>query len=337
MLSRRCLKNAVIASLALALGLILTIPAGAVSEPVLAYVHQYVARVVGTVTDADGNPLEGVKIVITMVHQDPAFVAVEPVEVVTDEEGSYFARDVRVAWVRITTDLEGYMPADVEVNLKLGANRRDIVLEPAGMLEDELRATEASDAYALGVEAFGAGNHAEAIRYMEQARSRLDDNEENNESLAAIAQNVSGSYLALRKYEEAVVEIREWLRLSPDNPDARVALSQAYNGLGDTDAAAAELEAARATGAQDPESHFNMGVMMIESGDVEGGIAELEMAIQLLPEFPLAHKNLGYAFARTSEYQKAVEHFELYLVQDPDAPDAADVQQFIDALKSMIG
>ena len=337
MLSRRYLRGAVIANLALALGLILTIPVGAVGEPVSTYAPQYIARVEGTVTDTDGNPLEGVTIVFTLVHQDPAFTATEPVEVVSDDEGKFFAREVRVAWARIYATLDGYMPFETEVNLRNGMNRSNIVMEPATAPEEELRAAEAGDAYSQGVVAFEAGNHEEAIRLMEQARSNIDDNENNSEALAAISQNLSGSYLALGRYEDAVVEIQEWLRRSPDNTDARVALSQAYTGLGDEDAAAAELEAAMATGAQDPESLYNMGVMMIDSGNVEGGIAEIEKALQLRPDFPQAHKNLGYAYARTSEYQKAVDHFELYLEQSPDAPDVADVQQFIDALKSMIG
>ena len=335
MLSRRCLRGVVIANMAL--GLILTISATAFGEPASAYAPQYIARVEGTVTDADGNPLEGVKLVFTMIHQDPAFVAEEPVEVVTDADGKYFAREVRVAWARISATLDGYLPTEVEINLRNGMNRSNIVMQPDLVPEEELRAAEVGDAYAQGVAAFEAGNHEEALLYMEQARSKLDDNEKNNEALAAISQNISGSYLALGRYEEAFAEIQEWMRLSPGNADAHVALSQAYTGLGDEEAAAAELEAAMASGAQDPESVYNMGVLMIDSGNVEGGIAELEKAIQLRPDFPQAHKNLGYAYARTSEYQKAVDHFQMYLEQAPDAPDAADVQQFIDALKSMIG
>ena len=88
-----------------------------------------------------------------------------------------------------------------------------------------------------------------------------------------IAQNISGSYLALEKYEEAVAAIQTWLEYAPESADARLALAQAYNALGDTEAAEAEMEAAIATGAQDPESLYNMGVMMIDGGDVEGGIA----------------------------------------------------------------
>ena len=128
-----------------------------------------------------------------------------------------------------------------------------------------------------------------------------------------------------------------WLERSPDNTAARLALAQAYNETGQTEAAEEQVEAAMSSGAQDPESHYNMGVMMIDGGDVEGGIAELETAVELRPDFPLAHKHLGYAYARTGEYQKAIDHFELFLEQDPDSPEAADVQQFIAALKDMIG
>jgi tetratricopeptide (TPR) repeat protein len=255
----------------------------------------------------------------------------------TDDEGFYFARNVPIERARITATLEGYAPFVLERDLRVGPNRIDIVMQPPEVPEEVLRATAASEAYAAGVAAFDAGNHEEAIRYMEQARSNIDDNEQNVAALTAISQNIAGSLLALGRYEDAVTEIQEWLRLSPDNPDARLALAQAYSELGDEEAAAAEVEAARAAGAQDPESHYNMGVMMIDSGDVENGIAELEAAVQIRPEFPLAHKHLGYAYARTGEYQKAIDHFELFLEQEPDSPEAADIQQFIAALKDMIG
>ncbi len=337
MLSRRCLRNAMLAGLTLVLAVALPVSAGAVSEPLPYDSPQENARVSGMVTDAEGNPLEGVTVVISMLHQDPTVVPVEPVELTTDDEGEYFARDVRVAWVRIVATLEGYVPTALEVNIRRGRNRNDIVMEADTLSEEVLRATEASDAYSMGVAAFEAGNHEESIQFMEQARSNIDDNEQNNDSLAAIAQNMGNSYLALGRLEEAKAQFDEWLRRVPDSAAARLALAQVYREMGDEEAAAAEVEAAQATGPKDPESHYNMGAMMIEAGNVEGGIAELEMAVQLRPDFPQAHKNLGYAYARTSEYQKAVDHFELFLEQEPDSPEAAEIQQFIDALKSMIG
>ena len=336
MLSHRCLGSAMLVGLFLALTLTLALPAGAAGGAISAPSPQFNARVSGKVTDAEGNALAGVKVVITMVLQDPDR-PVEPIEMITADDGIFFARNVRLARTRITANLEGYEPFEIEREMRVGPNRIDIVMQPPEIPEEVVRATMASDTYGLGVAAFNAGNHEEAISYMEQARSNIDDNEQNAAALAAISQVIAGSYMALGRYEEAVAEIQVWLRHSPDNTDARLALAQAYNELGDTEAAAAEVEAALATGAQDPESHYNMGVMMIDSGDVEGGIAELETAIQMRPDFPLAHKHLGYAYARTNEYQKAIDHFELFLVQDPDSPEAADVQQFIDALKSMIG
>jgi len=325
-----------LAGLTLVLVFTFSASAGAVSVYASADSPQFNSRVSGKVTDAEGNALEGVEVVITMVLQDPDR-PFEPIEMITGDDGVYFARNVRMARALITANLEGYAPFQMERELRGGPNRIDIVLHVPEIPQAVLRATAASDAYALGVAAIQAGNHEEVIRQMEEARSNVDDNEQNNDALAAISQIVAGSYLALGKYEEAVAEIKEWLRHAPDSPDARLALSQAYTEMGDTEAAASELEAAMATGAEDPESHYNMGMMMIDSGDVEGGIAALEAAVQLRPDFPLAHKNLGYAYARTNEYQKAIDHFELFLVQEPDSPEAADVQQFIDALKSMIG
>jgi regulator of sirC expression with transglutaminase-like and TPR domain len=53
--------------------------------------------------------------------------------------------------------------------------------------------------------------------------------------------------------------------------------------------------------------------------------------------YPLAYKNIGYAYARIEAYQKAVDSFEKYLEQAPEADDAAQIRDFITALKEMIG
>jgi tetratricopeptide (TPR) repeat protein len=336
MLSPRYFRSVLLAVLTVVSVFTLSVSAGAGSAYASVDSPQFNSRVSGKVTDADGNPLVGVKVVISMVLNDPDR-PFEPIEMITDDEGFYFARNVRMARAVITANLEGYVPFELERELRGGPNRIDIVIQPPVIPDEVLRATAVSEAYGLGVAAFDAGNYEEAIGHMEQARSNIDDNVQNSDALSVIAQNIAGSYLAMAKYEEAVVAIQEWLRHSPNSADARLALSRAYTELGDEEAAAAEMEAAMTSEAQDPESHYNMGMMMVDSGDVEGGIAEMEMAVQLRPDFPLAHKNLGYAYARTEEYQKAVDHFELFLAQDPDSPEAADVQQFIDALKSMIG
>jgi regulator of sirC expression with transglutaminase-like and TPR domain len=76
---------------------------------------------------------------------------------------------------------------------------------------------------------------------------------------------------------------------------------------------------------------------MVNAGDVEAGIARMERAIELQPEYPLAYKNLGYAYARVEEYAKAIGAFEKYVEQAPDADDVAQIQDFIVALKEMIG
>ncbi len=87
----------------------------------------------------------------------------------------------------------------------------------------------------------------------------------------------------------------------------------------------------------DAMTRYNMGVIMINGGNREDGIRKLEEAIELQPEYPLAYKELGYAYAGTADYAKAIAALEKYIEQSPDAEDAAQIRDFIVALKEIIG
>jgi regulator of sirC expression with transglutaminase-like and TPR domain len=82
---------------------------------------------------------------------------------------------------------------------------------------------------------------------------------------------------------------------------------------------------------------YNTGIEMVNSGSLEEGIAFIERAIEIQPVYPMAHKNIGYAYAGVGEYAKAIGAFEKYLEQSPEAGDAAEIRDFIAALKEMIG
>ncbi len=308
-----------------------------VAVPSSAAAFQFNATIRGKVTDADGNPLEGVKVTIRKLIQDPTR-PVAPVELTTDEDGNYNARNIPLGETVLVFEYEGLETYEERRELRR-ANpvRIDVTMKAAEVPERFMRAQVANDAYGAGVDAFNAGDYDDAITQMGLALEALEDTPDNVEARSLIFRLLGASYMGQRKYDEAVEAFTARLAYAPDDADAHLDLAQALRETGDEAGARAHTEAAMGLDPDDAATQYNAGVKMVEAGDVEGGITHMERAIELQPVYPLAHKNIGYAYARIESYQKAIDAFEKYLEQAPDAEDAAQIGDFITALKEMIG
>ena len=297
---------------------------------------QFNARVSGTVTDVDGNPLANVKVTIMLMNNrrvDP----IPPTELTTDEEGRFFARNVRVGDSQLIFEIDGYEQYVDRRELRVGVQNIDVTMKIDMAAIAVAAANIANSEYQAGVEALMAGDFAGAIERLEQALAMIDDTDENAEARGSVHALMGRAYFEQRDWEQAVANYREWVRRQPEDANAHLELASALNEMGEEEEAMAHFEQALAFNPQDPTSLYNIGVQMVNSGQVESGALLIERAIEGQPEFPLAFKNLGYAYARIEKYQEAVTAFEKYLEQAPDAEDAGQIRDFVVALKEMIG
>jgi len=310
--------------------------AGMVFPAVAEATPQFGARVIGKVTDAEGEPIANATVILTKVAQDPTRPD-EPVELDTDEEGYYVARELSPGRWNLRVEREGYAPHAREVEIRNGPNRFNVEMVSAEVPEAMRRAEAANTAFVEGQEAFRNQDFDTAIARMEEALELVDNPQDNAEALAAIWAIIGRSHFEKDEYEAAIEAYQKWIEYAPGEADPHLELASAYSNAGMKDEAAQEFEKAVDLDPTDPMSHYNVGVTKVNAGLVEEGIASLERAVELQPEYPLAHKNLGYAYARVENYEEAVEHFELFLEQAPDDPEVAQVRDFVEALRGMIG
>ena len=305
------------------------------SVPTAAGASQFSSIVRGKIVDADGNGLEGVKVTIEPMAQNFER-PVEPIVIESNDDGNYLARNVVIGDLRLLFELEGYESVLLQESVRAGPNRFDVTMNEAVVSDEVVRANTANAAYAAGRDAFNAGNYAEVVGYMEQALAATGA-VENAEALGYIYALLGRAYFEQRMFNEAIVAYRKWIEYRPDIANPHIELAQSLAKIGEQDEAGAEFQAAIDINPDDPLTHYNMGVVMVNTGTVAAGIVYIEKAVELRPVYPLAYKNLGYAYAQTERYAEAITAFEMYLEQSPDAPDAKEVQQFIVALKDMIG
>ena len=333
-MKRQTSNEAGVAGPVVALGALVLVSA-LFSLPTDAGPSQFSSIVRGKIVDADGNGLAGVEVTIEPMVQNLER-PVEPIVVESDDDGNYFARNVVIGDLRLLFELEGYESVLLRQSARAGPNRFDVTMNIAVISNEVVRADTANDAYAAGRDAFNAGNYAEVVGYMEQALAATDDTAE-SEALGYIYALLGRAYFEQRMFNEAIVAYRTWVEYRPDIANPHIELAQSLAEIGEQDEAAAQFQAAIDINPDDALTHYNMGVVMVNAGNVAEGVVHIEKAVELRPEYPLAYKNLGYTYARTEEYTKAITAFEKYLEQSRDAPDAEEIQQFIVALKEMVG
>ncbi|MFQ5743943.1 MAG: tetratricopeptide repeat protein [Acidobacteriota bacterium] len=333
---------ALLATLALAMSSVAilsgdTLPSAAGVRPI-----QFNARLAGTVTDAEGKPLEGVKVTIHREGQDPSN-PVEDIELRTNKKGGYYRRNVRLGMTQINFEMEGFQTVVKEINLKVGPTRLDITMKP-GVAASR---NAAAELYSAGVEAFEDKRFVEAISLMKQVLDTLGEAEADPKVLASVYAVIGRSHFEQKEYEQAVQAYEQWQKLAPDDTNARLELDQARAAQAGGESPQGRRHARRSgentlsggspqranDASDDAMDSYNKGVVLVAEGKVDEGIEALEQALRLQPVYPLAHKNLGFAYARNGDLAKAAEHLRAYLEQNPEAEDKADIEQFIKALE----
>jgi Flp pilus assembly protein TadD len=91
---------------------------------------------------------------------------------------------------------------------------------------------------------------------------------------------------------DAVVQLREAIALTPDNPDLHAQLSQALASTGQLEPAIAERKTALHLRADDADDWNNLGVLEARAGRIAEAREDFLHALRLAPNHAQARSNL---------------------------------------------
>jgi tetratricopeptide (TPR) repeat protein len=122
-----------------------------------------------------------------------------------------------------------------------------------------------------------------------------------------------------KRYAESEAEIREALRLDPQNGDMRYSLAMVLEHKGDWDGAITEYREALRLNPDSDVAHAGLGQVLSEKGDHDGAIVEEREALRLNPSNSFAHFYLGLQLGFKGDYDGDLVEQREALRLNPDS------------------
>jgi tetratricopeptide (TPR) repeat protein len=292
-------------------------------------------RIIATITDDKGAPVEGAK--VTLTRTGTAY----KLEKVSDKKGQVMLLVLDATQeYQIHIEKAGYGPYDgpakpkVSDTLRLSFVLPAVAPQAAADAPKELSgADQAILAYNEAVTALRANNVAAALPNLEKAVSL---NPKLPEAQVALAE----AYLDQKRYGDALAAADRFLALRPNDPEGLRARYDALKGAGDNDKAREALDALAAADPKNGEAavrFFNEGAEKARTGKLEDAAVFFEKVVQIAPndpKFAKAHYVLGLTYAKDDTKKEAAKaQLNTFLQMAPNDPDAATAKEMLAYLK----
>ena len=294
-------------------------------------------RLVGTVTDSSGAPVEGVTLTVTT----PSLKIFKTTQK-TDAKGKYsiVLQDCTMPY-HVEFQKEGFITASedkkIPINdqgtLDMTLKRTSEAAKPAAGAPGAPAAAPAKSGSDQAVESFNAGVEAMNKGDKAGAEAKFLEAVQKNPDLPA-----GWNALAIMSFEK-----KDWaktleyggkaLDLDPSLTNLYPMMAESAKASGDKKAAA-EWAAKNAEANPDsPEILYNKGIEAYNKGKMKDAEASLEKAVAAKPDFANAQFYLGMASFNLNHKDSAKEHLQKYLELEPNGKEAGTVKEILPLLK----
>ena len=121
------------------------------------------------------------------------------------------------------------------------------------------------------------------------------------------------------KFEEAMVHLKNAVKLQPTYPEAHNNLANSLSKKReDLEEAIFHYKKAIQLKPEFYEAHFNLGVTLNKWNDSDQAIGHLQEAIRLEPNLPESHLALGNILSQKKKFKPAIDHLETTIKMDPN-------------------
>ncbi len=291
------------------------------------------ARIAGTITDEQGNPIASAKVLLELMGREKAAR-----EATTNQKGEWAFIGLGSGNWRITISAEGFIPTVTNTFVSQIAHNPKIVLTLKKITEVDQSGIQETD---LGL-IEDAGQLFQDRKY-DEALVLLQEFVENNPTAYPTHINIGDCYKEKEEYEKAEEEYN--LALEAAKTDEKLGeemTAKAMAGIGDIYLRKGEFENAKSYFEQSiellPDNEilaYNVGEIYFSSQKLDEAIQYYGIAIQIKPDWSLPYYKQGLVCLNKTDYEKAKENFRKFLEIDPNSEFAGSVKNMLDYLEKI--
>ena len=275
-------------------------------------------RITGTITDPEGNGVEGA--VITVVDATG-----KKLEGTSDENGKWSILGFRSGTYDFNIEAEGYRTRIAQKSVRqMGRNELDVVLVPLLAAVD--RALESANALL---------NEANELLKQEQYSQAIAKYEEllvARPSFYQAHEFIGIAYREMGDYDAALAQFEKVLAEDARHAGALISLGDILVSQQKLDEALEYFEKA-VDQTSDAIVPFNVAEIYFNQGDAAKALEYYQVAAEYKPEWADPHLKMGYAYLNTGDLDGAKVSFQKVVEVAPDSPQAQMAQAALSSLQ----
>ena len=130
--------------------------------------------------------------------------------------------------------------------------------------------------------------------------------------MEAIKQHQEGTKLMLeKKYQKAIVFLKEAIALNPEFSEAYYNLGVSYERLGEYKDSIKYLNEALKLSPDNANAYYALGYVYYQKKKYKQAVEAFEHAARLKPDNPFTHSKLGYTYLAWGKVERAREQYQI--------------------------
>jgi len=301
----------------------------------IAQEHMGKGRVNGIVVDGNGQPLEGVLIVVESLKYKTKLQGY------SDNKGNFAVAGMGTGFWRVTASKKGYSSSSVNMNIR--QLRRN---PPITFTLQKMTGFQALMSDEESFELFDKGNLLIKEEKYDEAMALFEEFLTKYPEIYQAHLNIGTCYMKKGELDKAEEEFKLVLDKTLENHgdyknDPQASL-RAFTGLGEIYLRKEDFEASQKYFTQaldispeDEVAAYNVGEVFFSNQRIDDAIKYFELAIQIKKDWSKPYLKLGYAYLNKGDFNKALENFNKFVEVDPEHPEVPTVKNIITTIEKM--
>ena len=283
-------------------------------------------RITGTVLDEQGNPIDGVMIVMENVYKTK-------LNGTSNKKGHFAISGMGTGTWLLTATRDGYTPYSQQIEVRQLRRNEPIKITmksltgTAAFLSDD----EAMDMFNQAETLIKEEKYSEALKIYDSILEKHPDIYQThlNTGYCYMKQGISDK--AKQEFTTVLEKIKEKHGdLQKDKTTALGALSSLgtiYLEEGDFEKSQEYFTQSLELSSEDAPAAYNVGEIFFSNQKLDEALKYFELATRIDANWALPYLKLAYVYLNKLEYAKSVENFNKFIELDPDNPEVPNIKK----------